>query len=296
MKPNTIRFSISPSQLIRQRYSCRTYQKRSISDQDLKALEAFAQKTLIGIMGNQTRFMILPANKYDDRDLPKLGTYGFIKDPAAFIVGSIFDNPNALEDFGYSMELLILKATELEIGSCWLGGTFTKSRFASLMDLSVGESIPAVTSLGYPKDRRAWIDRMTRIYAGADRRLPWSELFFTNTWEEPLKMEDAGEYLEPLQAVRLAPSASNKQPWRLMKDEDKWHFYLERTPNYPSPVFDQLLKLADLQRIDIGIAMAHFALIIDEIGLKGEWLSADPDLERPGVTSEYIISWKSDRK
>jgi nitroreductase len=289
-------YTLQPSQLIRQRYSCRTCQTRPISDQDLRSLVNFSQQVQVGPRGNPTRFRILPASPYDHQDLPRLGTYGFIKDPAAFIVGSIFDQPGALEDFGFNMELLILKATELKIGSCWLGGTFTKSRFSSLIDLQPGESIPAVTSLGYPSDHRAWVDRVARIYAGADRRLPWEELFFTNSWQDTLDSDQAGDFREPLQTVRLAPSASNKQPWRLLRDEDQWHFYLERTPNYPSRIFGPLLKIADLQRIDIGIAMAHFALSLEEIGLKGKWRVADPGLDRPGHAVEYIITWQAQER
>ena len=40
-------------------------------------------------------------------------------------------------------------------GSCWLGGTFTKSRFAQLLDLGAGEIIPSVASLGYPANQTA---------------------------------------------------------------------------------------------------------------------------------------------
>jgi nitroreductase len=286
-------FNQQPSQLIRQRYSCRTYQQRPLSDQDLRSLTNFSQRIQTGPRGNETRFKILPASAHDDRDLPKLGTYGFIKDPAAFIVGALFDQPGTLEDFGYSMELLILKATELQIGSCWLGGTFTKSRFSNLMNLLPGETIPAVTSLGYPSDHKAWVDRVARIYAGADRRLPWEDLFFTNNWQEALDNGQVGEYYEPLQAVRLAPSASNKQPWRLLQNGSQWHFYLERSPNYPSRIFGPLLSIADLQRIDLGIAMAHFTLSVEEFGLGGEWQVADPGINRPGHKMEYIITWQA---
>jgi nitroreductase len=286
-------YNATPSQLIRQRYSCRTYQKQPLTNQDIRSLKLFSQQNQVGPRGNQIRYQILSASPYQDSDYPKLGTYGFIKDPAAFIAGAITDQPGALEDFGYTMELVILKATEMEIGSCWLGGSFTKSRFAALMDLQAGETIPAVTSLGYPSDQRGWIDRVARVYAGADRRVPWEDLFFTNQWEQVLTSDQAKEYLEPLQAVRLAPSASNKQPWRLLQDNNKWHFYLERTHNYPPPVFGPLLGIADLQRVDLGIAMAHFSLSVSEAGLHGEWIEADPGFTRDGTKSEYIITWQA---
>lgn len=289
---NTLNFSTSTSQLIRQRYSCRTYQKRPLAKEDLNSLIAFIPTCRVGPLGNQSSFWVLPASDHDSRDLPRLGTYGFIKDPAAFIAGSITGEPGALVDFGYSMELLVLKATELDLGSCWLGGTFTKSSFARQVDLQPGESIPAVVSLGYPSDQKAWLDRTTRSYAGSDHRSPWEMLFFTNTWQQPISKSAAGVFSGPLDLVRLAPSASNKQPWRLLHDRGSWHFYLERTANYPSPVFGNLLHLADLQLLDMGIAVAHFDLGLKESGLPGFWIQADPRLDHPGRQLEYIISWK----
>jgi len=290
---DSIMFSVSPSQLIRQRYSCRTYQKRPLANQDVKILENYFQKAQPGPRGNQIRCRILTASEFKERHLPKPGTYGFIKDPAAYIVGTTHDQPGALEDFGYSMELLVLKATELEIGSCWLGASLTKNRFANILDLGSGEIIPAVISLGYPSDQKAWMDRVCRISAGADRRLPWEELFFAENWETSLNMAEAGSFLEPLLAVRLGPSASNKQPWRLLREGDKWHFYLKRTPNYPPQFLGDLLQIADLQRIDIGIAMAHFALSLQEEGLRGNWVASDPALEHAESPPEYIITWQA---
>jgi nitroreductase len=285
-------FSVNPSQLIRQRYSCRTYQVRPVSKQDIRELEAFFQYSNTGPWGNQTRFQILPASIHDPRNLPRLGTYGFIKDPAAYLVGVAEDKPGAMVDFGFSMELLILKATELELGSCWLGGTFTKSRFSRVIDLQPGETIPAVTSIGYPNNQQGWIDRVARIYAGADRRLPGEVLFFKDSWNNPFNNKIDSAYLEPLQLVRLAPSASNRQPWRLLFADGRWHFYLERTPNYPTPVFGQLLKISDLQRIDMGIALAHFNLAVQEIGITGDWIFDEPEVEQSKNAREYLISWK----
>jgi hypothetical protein len=49
--------------------------------------------------------------------------------------------------------------------------------------------------------------------------------------------------------------------------------------------------IADLPRVDLGIAMCHFQLTAEELGLKGRWeVSAE---ELPGVDEslEYIASW-----
>ncbi len=285
------KFNSPIHKLIRQRYSCRTYKTQQISSDDLSELMVFSKICESGPSGSSLRFMVTTASDGDAKSLKSLGTYGFIKDPAGFVIGVIQDQPRALEDFGYQMEMIVLRAVDMGIGSCWLGGTYTKSSFAKLVKPEDGETIPSVISIGYPADQQAWMDRIARTTAGADRRLPWQDLFFSGSFEEILSPAEAGMYSEPLELVRLAPSASNKQPWRVLRQGNLWHFYLNRTKNYPPPVFDFLLGLADLQRIDMGIAMVHFELSALEVGQSGKWEINDPDLSRAKPGLEYNITW-----
>lgn len=286
-----MKFNQPVSELIRKRYSCRTYLEIPIRDSDLSILNEFINSSSIGPLGSQIHFKIVAAKENDSKSLKGLGTYGFIKNPTGYVHGKSLDMPGSLEDFGYLMEAILLKAAEIDIGSCWLGGTFTKSSFARLMDLQSDEIIPSVASLGYPADQTAWVDRVTRLYAGADRRMPWGNLFFNNQFGTQLSPEDTGEYKNPLELVRLAPSASNKQPWRIVKIGHAWHFYIFRNRQYPPPVFNFLLNLADLQRVDLGIAMSHFELSAREQGLSGSWHNQNPDISLPDPLIEYSITW-----
>ena len=285
-------FTQPASHLIRKRFSCRTYQTEPIKEVHLADLRNFIDNARISPFSSRIRFKVIAAKQGDSQTLRGLGTYGFIKNPTGFILGACQDLPGSLLDFGFLLESIVLKATDLGIGTCWLGGTFRKSRFEKEIDLTNGEIIPSVISIGYPADDQAWMDRISRLYAGADRRHSWNEIFFSEGYGNPLMREAADEYQEPLEAVRLAPSASNRQPWRIIRSGVSWHFYLRRTPNYPSPFFDFLVGLADLQMIDLGIAMSHFELTALEIGLKGRWIHKDPGVSFPEVNLEYISSWQ----
>jgi nitroreductase len=121
--------------------------------------------------------------------------------------------------------------------------------------------------------------------------LPWEKLFFHRRFSVPLTREEAGGYATPLELVRLGPSASNKQPWRIVKDGNVWHFYLQRTKGYGGGLISNLLKGADLQRIDMGIAMSHFELAARELGLSGKWTTREAAIEKPDVLTEYTVSW-----
>ena len=278
-------FSTPVTQLIRKRYSCRTYATDPIDEERRKALESFiADQT--GPFGSPTQFELIAATEEDRETLRDLGTYGFIKNPTAFVIGAMGPGDKNLEDFGYAMERIILFATELNLGTCWLGGTFTKSRFADKISAGEGERVPAVTSVGIVQGD--WPEPQD-----GSHRDGWEQLFFDQTFGQPLTRKNAGAYATPLEMVRLGPSASNKQPWRVVHRDSAYHFYIRRSPRYREWIVQGLLGIADMQRLDAGIAMCHFELTAREEGLDGEWQVDEPGVEKPDGRTEYIVSWKS---
>ncbi len=276
--------------IIRRRFSCRTYEKKPLAAQVRQQLEdALAQATR-GPLGSRARFQLIAASEADRAALKGLGTYGFIKNPAGFIAGAVESSEKGLADLGYLMEKLVLDATALGLGTCWLGGTLNKSRFAQAIDLQAGESMPATVSVGYPASQPRARDVLLRQVVRSNKRLPWSVLFFDGAFDVPLGHESAGEYAGPLDMLRLGPSASNKQPWRIVRQDACWHFYVQRTPGY-GQVSVGSVKMADLQRVDIGIAMCHWALTAEASNLSGAWQVGDPGLDRPDALTEYVVSW-----
>ena len=93
--------------------------------------------------------------------------------------------------------------------------------------------------------------------------------------------------------VRIGPSASNKQPWRIVRQDQFWRFYLQRTPGYREDPIKRILDLCDLQRLDMGIAMCHFELSARELGLMGKWLIEEDINKSPDALTEYVVSWES---
>jgi len=278
-------------ELIKSRFSCRTYQDQPIQPALVEDLQAWIKEIDPGPFQEKPAIILTAALPDDASSLSGLGTYGFIKNPAGFLIGKITDEPDNLLDFGYVMEAVILKATELGLGTCWLGGTFNRSRFVEEIGLQEGEIIPAVVSLGLIAEKPRGVDPAIRATAGSDQRLPWKNLFYQDRFGRRLTRDQAGPYGEPLEMVRQGPSASNKQPWRVLKKENRFHFYLKRTSGYPRKIFNLMLGLADLQRVDLGIALAHFELSCRELDLKGSWIQEDPGADFPEDTTEYVASW-----
>ena len=266
------------TEVIRARSSWRSYDDRRIAAEARTALEAALAAPPAGPFGGRVRLALVENTVAGDG---KLGTYGVIRGAREFLVGAVPDGDRAMEDYGYVFEWVLLTATDLGLATCWLGGTFDRGAFGRAVAVASGESMPAVSPVGYAASRRGMIDSVFRFVAGSKKRKPWDALFFDGGFETPLPHARAEDYGETLEMVRLAPSASNKQPWRIVRDAGAWHFYLERTAGYGR------LFPVDLQRVDMGIAMCHFALTAREAGLGGEWVdepSAAADSEGP----EYV--------
>lgn len=276
--------------VIQQRFSCRAYLETPIPAEKRQKLQAFISALPAGPFGGQPHFHLVAADHEDSHALKNLGTYGFIQNPTGFIIGTLDASEKGLEDYGYQMEAIILAATRLDLGTCWLGGSFTRSSFARKIGASAGAIIPAVTSLGEIANLTEARNGLLRRQINADQRLPWAELFFDENFDVPLTQAAAGEYATPLEMLRSGPSASNKQPWRVVRSGKNWHFYLQRSPGYREGVLTRFLGVADIQRVDLGIAMCHFELTARELGLPGQWQLAEPALATPELT-EYTVSW-----
>lgn len=270
--------------IILQRNSCRTFDGNPLNPGERTAVNALLSSEYRGPFGNRIRLKLIDLDQSERDELHSLGTYGMIHGARLFIAGAVANQPRAMADYGYCLEKVILELTRMGLGTCWLGGTFNHSGFAKKVGLSEGELLPAVTPLGRPAARRSFLDSAVRTFAGSKHRKPWPELFFKGDFTTPLTENEAGSYTQPLEAVRVAPSASNKQPWRVVRDETGFHFFLERTPGY-----DKLGGKISFQEIDMGIALCHFELVARDLKLPGGWRKEPPGLEAGG--REYILSW-----
>jgi nitroreductase len=274
-------FQKSVIELIKMRKSCRTYDGRSIENITLQKLINYVAK-INEEAKIRARFTIVNNNDINSKSINKLGTYGFISGARSFIVGILDKEEKDALEFGYLFEKIILFATDLGLQTCWLGGTFNKSHFKQNTNLLEDEFIPIVSPVGFKKEKPRFIESAMRTVVGADKRKPWNELFFEGNSTVPLSEDNAGSYAVPLEMVRLGPSASNKQPWRIIKDKNAFHLFLCRTNGYGVTFYD-------LQKNDIGIVKCHFELSANELGLKGKW----QEMKNISTVSgwEYISTW-----
>ena len=266
---------------VKERHSVRTYENRALSAEVRNKIEAYTTG-LTNPFSIDITFELL--KKHISGDGEKLGTYGVIKGAQDFIAASVSKDELSLEALGYSFEELVLYATSLGLGTCWLGGTFDHNSFATAMNLKAGEVIPCISPIGYPVGKKRFLESIMSKVVKSDQRMDWSKLYFQQGFTQPLTKEEAGEYAFPLEMMRLAPSAVNKQPWRVIKDKDIYHFYKESTLKKDE-------EKVDIQRVDMGIGACHFHMAAMEKGLAGRFEKlATPDIQTPDQMF-YTFSW-----
>ena len=250
------------SKLIRERRSVRTFDGQKISGDVLEQLKSFTE-SCDNPYGVPIEYRFLNAKEHGLKSQVIAGT-------DEFVAVKMKRQPNFEEALGYSMEQFVLDAWSIGIGTTWIGGTMDRSAFERAMDLSEDEVMPCVSPIGRAAKRMSLKETVMRKGVGADRRKAFEELFFTDSFDQPMKEENAGSMLLPLQMVRLGPSAVNKQPWRIVVAENCAHFYIAKAKGFENSAH------GNMQKIDMGIALCHFSLGAKEAGLTAEFEIHDP--------------------
>jgi nitroreductase len=273
---------------IESRKSTRTFQKEPLSSVDIEKISGYLNRpeNLVGPFGYQIEFELLIES--EERDKDQIGTYGFIKNPQGYILGSSIIETKSLFDYAFVLENIVLYLTTIGVGTCWLGGRFRKQEAMSQLSFADNKIIPAITPIGYPQEKPRLKERMIRNVLQARKRKPEEQLFYYEAFGQPLG-DRAEEFRQAINYVIIAPSAQNKQPWRLVFDNKltQVHFYVT------NPLADNPLYMCEPQFLDIGIAYNHFKTGLDEVGISGELIIDEPEIDVPDGFF-YITSWYRD--
>lgn len=257
---------------VRSRRSVRTYDPRPLSVQDREALCAYMEN-IDNPYGLSVTFRLLEG----------MGS-PVVVGTDLFVAGKMEKSAHMNEAFGYSFEKLVLYAESMGIGTVWIGGTMDRGAFEKAMEITDNEVMPCVSPLGYPAKKMSLRETMMRKTVKANERLPFEQIAFCGSFEKPMAESEAGALQLPLEMVRLAPSAINKQPWRMVVSDDMIHFYIKRSKGFGSGKID-------MQKIDMGIALCHFEMMAEELGLNPEFVIAEPEMTGKG-DMEYIASYR----
>lgn len=268
---------------VRRRKSIRAYENRPLSQGDKAVISACMEQLCREETPFPAQLQMCLLEAEPGTNTEKLGTYGVIRGANTFVGITVENTEAAMEAVGYTFEKLVLTAASMGLGTCWLAGTFNREQFSGAMRIPEGHLFPIVSPIGYPTEKNTLVDSLFRRVSKSDQRKPWSELFFEGDFSAPLTEEKAEEYAFPLEMLRLAPSAANRQPWRVVYRDNAFHFFREENPKSKYGY--------DLQRLDVGIGACHFQLAAEEKALAGAFRR----LPATGINApehlKYLFSW-----
>lgn len=236
------------------RSSIRSFQKAAIAQLDFAQVLKIAQN--VSDMDDSVRVQVVekcPEGLFKGI----IGSYGRIKDPASYAVfiGNKND-PRIKEKIGYYGELFILMTVAAGLGTCWVSGTFESDMVFKDINLSGDEQIFAVTPLGYPSENAGLEHKLIKLVLRVNQRKPIKEICSINTFNENQKWIKTA-----VEAVRVAPSTRNIQPW---------YFEISGSKILLKPNIKPAARYKN-DLIDFGIAMLHFELGASSQGVEGNW-------------------------
>ena len=203
--------------MIPRRRSVRAYRAERIDNATLADLLRFMEGLVPLIPGVKVEGRIIPTDH--GSFLQKWKTPHFI---AIFSDGS----DDGLLNAGFMYQQLDLYAQSLGLGTCWVGlGSLTEAE-----PVPEGMKLAVMMAIGRPD--------------GVPERTPAD--FRRKNMQELADQPD-----DRLEVLRLAPSATNSQPWFVTHDGDTLHIWREELG---------LIKqrtLGRMNKIDIGIGLCH---------------------------------------
>jgi len=208
--------------VIIKRKSIRSYVREPLSVDEYEAVRKIVSSAEPLIPDVKTEFVIMAEDEFHK------ATSGLFKVVAPYyIVLRSEKKDGRLLNAGCIGEEFVLKLTEMNLGTCWLGGAKERGKNKN--------SLEYVISIAFGKTIEDF-----RADASKAPRLKLSDIINGDT--------DA--HIDALEAARLAPSGMNFQPARYLCAGGAVHIYRKRSKNF-------LGLFAKMQEIDCGIAMGN---------------------------------------
>lgn len=178
-----------------------------------------------------------------------IGSYGKINNaPSYFMLLGDTSNENIYAIAGYLGEFLVLEAQAKNMYTCWVAGTFKKSKLPREVIINSNEKLFCLISVGYKDETKT--DFAKKIMKSNRKPVDKLVLNYENLLKVPEYIQKCIEY------ARIAPSAINRQPWKFRVYENEIEILLDkgliRTSN-----------TIETKKLDLGIALFHIAVVLN---------------------------------
>lgn len=216
-------------QAIFKRKSIRKYQQQNLSEQSLEAIKKFLEESKVLDPEIDFEFKIVNADQVKSL-IP-------IKAPH-YLQFFSENSGDYLLNAGFILQQLDLYLAVMNLGCCWFGMAKPKKEIIAKSDFEY------VITLAFGNAA----ENNHRDSSEDFKRKPLSEIKTGNL------------HYDLLEAARLAPSATNGQPWYFKAEAAKIHLF-QKEANFIKKFFYKKIN-----RIDMGISLAHLWLAAEEKG------------------------------
>ncbi|WP_129600623.1 nitroreductase family protein [Anaerophilus nitritogenes] len=182
----------------------------------------------------------------------KVGYFGNIIEAPHYIVMVSNEFEGFMENTGYIMENMRMKAWELGLGTCWL---HIEDEQELKKILNIENRITGVIAIGYQYKGIFKKDKSKK-----SERFGVEELVYNKAWGEEISLEELQQrgFANVLYYAKFAPSWGNQQRWRFIIDQDKIVLVIESNKDEKS-------------NIDAGIMMLYLEKAAYEENIQGNW-------------------------
>ena len=145
---------------IRRRYSCRAYQERGIEQEKLDQIFEAVRLAPSAKNMQDWRFVVVTDKEKKRRVAASTNRPEVFEKAGAIIVACSNSDyvmrcgqPVGPIDVAIALEHICLQATELGLGTCWIG-SFEPEKVRTVLDIPADIAVIELMALGYPADER----------------------------------------------------------------------------------------------------------------------------------------------
>jgi nitroreductase len=237
------------------RKSVRKYKTNPLKQEIIKEIESQIMELKPFYENIKTDFMILSHEEVKQRMMKKAPHY----------IAAFSEVKKGYEtNLGYMLQQMDLYLSQEGLGTCWQG-------------------IPTVTKTVRERTDLKFV--ILLAFGEADEqlyRLDVSE-FKRKSFQEISSNQEATEIIE---AARLAPSATNSQPWFFTGNKKVINAYMAQ------PGLIKRLFAGKYPPIDMGIAIYHLEVAAEHFGFKTSVIEDEEARENSPENKEYVVSLK----
>ncbi|MBR0599159.1 nitroreductase family protein [Sinanaerobacter chloroacetimidivorans] len=235
------------NQAIISRTSRRSYKNKRIS-----ALKVAQIKQLIDMFNMESGLKIQFIDNGHEFLTGYKASYGmFSGTPAVIALVGNSQSEESKRLAGYYGEFLVLECVSLDLGTCWISGTFDKESCRKHIALDQEDELICIIAAGIVRENKSLKERI--ISQVGKSKQTFNELLKEASDTPPLWVKLG------IEAARFAPSAVNGKPIGYRYQDGQISVFIAKE-NHGN------------QEIDLGISMAHFQLGALQGLQRGNWI------------------------